>query len=172
MSLPSDETQVALIERIASGDAEAFAELFDLLAPYVVAALRRSVRDEQQADDLTVAVFSELWVMAPLWDRHVGRPLLWALALARSQANELKEGLRRAGASVRAIERPDDAEREAARAPRSQVGGVLSRLERGELDVLEGAWFGHPAEPGALALPDAEATSAALASFARALGGS
>ena len=172
MSLPPDAQQVALIERIGAGDVEAFGELFDLLSPYVVAALRRSVRDEELTAELTVAVFQELWVMAPLWDRHVGRPLLWALALARSQANELKEGLRRAGETVPTIERPDDAERQAARAPASQVGSVLGALGPEDVEVLEAAWFGHPAEPDTVRLPDDDRTAAALSRFARALGGS
>ena len=164
MQLPSDEQQLALIERIANGDADALGEMAQLVGPWVQAAMERTVEDAQTARDLTDQVFLEIWQTAPLWDRHVGRPLLWAIAIGRSLANDLLADDRRA----QGVQFPSGVED--ARDDGSVVGAMLAADPQGRA-VLEGAWYGHPASSDGSALPSTEEIGPALTAFATRLHG-
>lgn len=167
MNLPSDEQQIALMGRLADGDATALGELATLTGPWLVAALRRMVDDQEVVDTLTERVFLEVWQMAPLWDRHVGRPLLWVLAIGRAFALEWLDDRRRRRLPGPGSERPADPGRDAS----SPVGACLAQDPAGR-DILEAAWFSHPAADDSIVLPDGAALAPALTSFARRLGGS
>ena len=168
MQLPSDEQQVALMDRIASGDSEALGELASLTGPWVVAALRRMVVEPDVVVSLTDRTYAEVWQMAPLWDRHVGRPVLWCLAIARAFAQEWLDERRRGRTPGPGASRPADPA--AARDDTSPVGAVLADDPAGR-ELLEAAWFSHPVADDSIVLPDAEALGPALVAFAQRLGG-
>ena len=166
MQLPSDDHQIALIGRIADGDADALGAFAEAVGPWVVAALERAVQDAELARDLTDRVFLEIWQTAPLWDRHVGRPLLWALAIGRAFAMEGLDERRRGRVEGPGSAPPDDPGRDEA----SLIGALLATIPP-HRDVLEATWFGHPASADVVALPDAAALTEALESFAARLSG-
>ena len=166
MHLPSDDQQVALMDRIASGDAAALGEFASVVGPWVVAALRRMLQDDEVVDALTDRTFLEIWQMAPLWDRHVGRPLLWSLAIARAFAVEVLDQRRRDRLSGPGAERPADPG--AARDESCPVGALLTG-DPATRDVLEAAWFSHPVAGDSIVLVDAELLGPALQSFGRRL---
>jgi len=145
VNLPDDEQMIALIERVGAGDQAAMGELWDAVSPWVYGVLLRMLRDEEAAELLTRRTFVEIWQAAPLWDQHVGRPLLWSLAMARSLGEQWLAERRRAH---RDDAGPTMEERAAARDDHSQVGGVLASMG-GEREVLEAAWFSYPADDGA-----------------------
>ena len=166
MQLPSDEQQVALIRAMADGDPEAVGRFATLVGPWVSAALRRMLDDDDAIRDLTDSTFLEIWQTAPLWDRHVGRPLLWALAIARAFAVELLDDRRRARIDGAGSEPPADP----ARDEQSAVGAVLAADPDGRA-ILEAAWFSHPVDATSTALPGADALTPPLESFSRRLRG-
>ncbi len=167
MNLPSDEQQVALMARIADGDSAALGEFASLTGPWLVAALRRMVEDPEVVDTMTERVFMEVWQMAPLWDRHVGRPLLWVLAMGRAIALEWLDDRRRRRQPGPGSERPSNPGHD----DTSAVGACLAQDPAGR-DVLEAAWFSHPVQDDSIVLPDAAAVGPALTAFAKRLGGS
>lgn len=133
--LPDDDALVALVERMADGDRDAAGALFDAVGPWVHGALLRMLGDADAAELLTRRTVVEMWRAAPLWDRHVGRPLLWSLALARNLGVQWLDEQRRAHAEVGtpASDRP-------APGP-GQVGRALASLDDETRARLEGGWY-------------------------------
>ena len=170
MQLPDNDELTALIERIGAGDREAFGSLFDAVGPWVHAALLRMLRDEEAAELLTRRTLVEIWKVAPLWDQHVGRPLLWALATARNLGVQWLDGERRRHAEGPATTPPTELERSEARSEPSQVGQALAALGDGR-DALEAAWFRHPLEADGVKDVDPSVYGPALRDFARVLAG-
>jgi len=82
-----------LIERIAGQDEEALGELHDAVLGRVHGLVRRIVRDERCAEEVTGDVFFQVWRQADRYDATRGRPLGWILTIARTRA---LDSLRRA----------------------------------------------------------------------------
>ena len=61
---PSFEDRV-LVERFQAGDPEAFAQLYRLHHPRVIAYVTKRVRDRHLAEDLTAETFARAWVALP-----------------------------------------------------------------------------------------------------------
>ncbi|MCO4768443.1 MAG: hypothetical protein KDA24_00325 [Deltaproteobacteria bacterium] len=167
MSLPDDATLVALCERMGSGDSDAAAEMWDAVSPWVYAALLRLLRDPEAAELLSRRTLVEMWRAAPLYDQHVGRPLLWALSMARSLGVEWLEERRRAHASGPATTPPSLAERAEAREASGHISAALDAS--GHRDHLEAAWFSHPIDESGAAVPNPATLDEPLRAFARAL---
>src|ERR671921_2784789 len=76
----------ALMGRVARGDAQAFAALYDELSSAVFGLARRVVRDPARAEDVTQEVFLEVWRKAARFDRALGTPRTWVLTIAHRRA--------------------------------------------------------------------------------------
>lgn len=171
MTLPDNDALVALIERMAEGDQEAVGALWDAVSPWVHAALLRTLRDEDAAEVLSRRVVLEMWRVAPLWDQHVGRPLLWSLALARSLAVQWLDDRRRTREDGPATTPPTRAEREAARDAASMVGQALAAMDPAQAELLEAAWCHHPIDEDGIRVADGAALDGPLRAFAATLAG-
>jgi len=75
-----------LLTRVALGDREAFASLYDGLAPLVYGLTRRVVRDARQAEEVTQEVFIELWRRADQFDGTRGSARTWVATIAHHRA--------------------------------------------------------------------------------------
>ena len=97
----------AAMARHAAGDDSAFAELYDGLAPLVMAYLRRRTRDHNLVEDLVQETFLRLHLHRARYKRD--SPVLpWALAIAaRLLANRMR-GTRRANAVFSEDDRAGD----------------------------------------------------------------
>jgi RNA polymerase sigma-70 factor, ECF subfamily len=86
--LPQDPEQraAALMQQIARGDQEAFAELYDVLAGLVHGIVLRVVRDPAQSEEVTQEVMVELWRHAPRYDPASGSVRSWAATMAHRRA--------------------------------------------------------------------------------------
>ena len=169
MKLPDNDTLVTLVERMAIGDADALGELWDQVSPWVHAALLRMLRDEQAAELLTRRTVVEMWRLAPMWDHHVGRPLLWAMANARSLGSQWLSERRRGHQEGPATAVPSKELVLDAREPASQIGAALATLGEVGHDILEAAWFSHPVAPETVRNPAPESFGPLLRDFNRAL---
>lgn len=76
----------AYMVRVARGDGEAFAELYDELAPTVHGVVLRVLRDPATAEEVTQEVFVELWRIAARFDPEKGSVRGWASTLAHRRA--------------------------------------------------------------------------------------
>jgi len=76
----------ALFARVQRGDQDAFAELYDAIAPLVFGAVKRILRDPAMSEEVTQEVFVELWTSAVRFDPTRGVVSTWAVTIARRRA--------------------------------------------------------------------------------------
>ena len=75
-----------LMVRTGRGDEQAFAQLYDALAPLVHGIVLRVLRDPSQSDEVTQEVMVELWRLAPRYEASKGSPKSWAATVAHRRA--------------------------------------------------------------------------------------
>ncbi len=88
------------------GDAEAFAGVYDELAPRVYGLATRLVGDAAAAEAVTVEAFLEAWRRAPSYDPTTSSAAAWVLALAHRLAVRTARGSREAATALRADDSP------------------------------------------------------------------
>ncbi|GAA2720957.1 RNA polymerase sigma factor SigK [Cellulomonas aerilata] len=76
----------ALLARVAAGDEDAFARLYDLLASGVFGTCLAVLRDRDHAAEVTQEVMVEVWRTATRFDAGRGSARTWALTLAHRRA--------------------------------------------------------------------------------------
>ncbi|WP_232017203.1 ECF RNA polymerase sigma factor SigK [Gordonia insulae] len=76
----------ALLDRIASGDSEAFARFYDLTCDRVYGMVLRVLRDPGYSEEATQEVFLQVWRSAGSFDRNAGSALSWLITLAHRRA--------------------------------------------------------------------------------------
>jgi RNA polymerase sigma-70 factor (ECF subfamily) len=70
------------------GDQLSFAHLYDILAPRIFGLVHQILEDASRSQEVTEAVFLELWQVAGRFDPERGTALNWALTIARRRALE------------------------------------------------------------------------------------
>lgn len=92
------------MHRVAGGDQDAFADLYDAVAPRVYGLVRRVVRDPTLSEDVAQEALVEVWRTAARFDAARGSAAGWIFTIAH----------RRAVDRVRAEQAAADRERRAA----------------------------------------------------------
>jgi len=91
---PGTESDVAaatstlehLLGRVATGDQEAFASLYDLLAPRVLGLIRKVLIDHAQSEEVAQEVFLEIWQNATRFEPGKGAASSWIMTIAHRRA--------------------------------------------------------------------------------------
>jgi RNA polymerase sigma-70 factor (ECF subfamily) len=112
-----------LMSQVADGDQDAFAALYDAVAPRVYGLIRRVVRDAALAEEVAQEALVEVWRTASRFDRARGSAAGWIFTIAH----------RRAVDRVRAEQAATERERRTARASvpfDDVVEEVTARLEQ------------------------------------------
>ena len=78
------DCDAALVERVARGDSEAFAELYRRFARPVLGLAQRRLRDHGKAEDATQEAFAAVWRSARTFRRERGSASGWLYAVARN----------------------------------------------------------------------------------------
>ena len=76
----------ALVRRMAGGDRDALAELYDRLSKPLYATARHILNDSAEAQDVVHDVFLALWENAGSFDSSRGAAFSWAVTLTRNRA--------------------------------------------------------------------------------------
>lgn len=78
-----DETDEALMTRVASGDSRALEKLFDRHAGVVKSVIFKIIHNEAEAEDVLMEVFFEAWNNATKYSAEKGKALGWLVTMAR-----------------------------------------------------------------------------------------
>ena len=76
----------SLLEKVATGDRNAFSELYDEIAPRVFGLVKRVLIDHAQAEEVTQEVFLEIWQNAARFDASKGSAITWMLTMTHRRA--------------------------------------------------------------------------------------
>jgi RNA polymerase sigma-70 factor, ECF subfamily len=96
-----------LIRRMAGGDRDALAELYDNLSRPLYATARHILNDASEAQDVVHDVFLTIWKNAASFDTRRGAAFSWAVALTRNRSiDRLRTRANRARLLGKSI--PDD----------------------------------------------------------------
>lgn len=141
-----DDPDVAMA-RVAGGDREAFAVVYDALAPVVYGVVRRVLRDPAQSEEVTQEAFVEIWRNAARFDARQGSVRTWAVTIAhrravdrvRSEQAHRNRLAADAATSRPAAPTPEDVT--VAAAERSVATAALSSLPAVQREALELAFY-------------------------------
>jgi RNA polymerase sigma-70 factor (ECF subfamily) len=97
--------EIELLRRIGQGDRACFAQLYDRFSSAVFSAAYRIVNNQQAAEDVLQEVFLQVWEKAALYDPARGKPLTWAITLARNKAIDRLRATQRRGRLQNSLER-------------------------------------------------------------------
>nr|WP_309073057.1 ECF RNA polymerase sigma factor SigK [Paenarthrobacter sp.] len=75
-----------LLELVAAGDQQAFAEFYSLTSRRVFGMARRVLIDPDLSEDATQEVYIQVWQGAAKFDRAAGSPLAWLMTIAHRRA--------------------------------------------------------------------------------------
>lgn len=75
-----------LLRQVARGDEQAFASLYDALAPRVFGLARRVLRDAAQAEEVAQEALVEVWRTAARFDPNKGSATAWVLTITHRRA--------------------------------------------------------------------------------------
>ena len=138
-----------LIARIARGDADALAALYDLHGSRALGLISRILSDVEEAEDVLQEVFLQVWRAPERFEPSRGSALTWILILSRSRAIDRLRALRRRGRdrnvdiSQCSIASDQDLQRDAESAQEgARVRRVLAALPAEQRRALELAYFG------------------------------
>lgn len=141
-----DDGDAGLLARVADGDRQSLARLYDRYAAGLLAIGQRLLKDVREAEDLLHDVFLEVWRQAADYDPARGSVRGWLLLRMRSRAlDRLKSAGARRVVSIE--ERPLDEEpRAAGHDPTGALDGerlrrALAELPPQQREVLELGYF-------------------------------
>lgn len=96
-----------LVQRIAGGDRQALAELYDRFSGPLYSSALRILRDQAEAQDVVHDAFVTLWEKASTFETSRGNAFSWAVTLVRNRAID-RVRMRRRRAELLAASAPDD----------------------------------------------------------------
>lgn len=80
------ESLFAIVVRVAGGDEQALAELYDLTSRYVYIVANRILNRPEEAEEVTLAVYQQVWRLAGSFDPTRCQAQAWLGMMARSRA--------------------------------------------------------------------------------------
>ncbi|GAA1933290.1 sigma factor [Nocardioides hwasunensis] len=141
---PRLDAEAGWLTRAGSGDAAAFADLYDVMSSRVYGTVLVLVGDPVQAEETTLAVFLDVWRTSASFDPGRGSAASWVMTIAHRHAVLCARARRDDGPRPRGS--ADTASGTTAPRPRrSTVVAALDELPAAQRHAVDLAWFdGHP----------------------------
>ncbi|MFE5459952.1 sigma-70 family RNA polymerase sigma factor [Nocardia sp. NPDC056564] len=79
-------TPELLLRRVARGDEQAFAALYDLVAGPVLGIVAAVLRDPARSEEVTREVLLKIWLEAAQFEEHGSSAMAWVLTIAHRRA--------------------------------------------------------------------------------------
>jgi RNA polymerase sigma-70 factor (ECF subfamily) len=79
-------TLTALMQQVAAGDREAFAELYELTVAVLFAFARRVLRDPADVEEIICDVYIQAWQRAQQYQPDRGPVMAWLVVMCRARA--------------------------------------------------------------------------------------
>ena len=134
-----DTAESELLTRVADGDTNAFGEVYDRFAGPMFSLAMRILRDGAAAEDAVQEAFVQIWEKASAYNPALGKPMTWAVTLARNRAIErLRSGARRQKLAEAVAWEADVAEPALPGADDALVGSETARQVRAALAQVPG----------------------------------
>ena len=139
---------MTLVARLAAGEMDAAADLYDRHAAQIYALARRILRDDGDAEDIVQEVFSQAWRTAGRYEEGRGTVVGWLLMMTRTRAIDTIRS-RQSRPSTDASVLPDS----------------IQGTEVPASDVLVAAEDASRVREALLSLPDSQRTAVELAYY-------
>ncbi|MFM9030925.1 MAG: sigma-70 family RNA polymerase sigma factor, partial [Opitutaceae bacterium] len=105
--LERDQLDALLLTRVAAGNREAFAQLYDRFSSPLYGAAMQILRDTAEAQDVVQDAFLTLWEKAATFESSRGSAFSWAVTLVRNRAID-RVRMRRRRSELLAESAPED----------------------------------------------------------------
>lgn len=136
-----------LLALVARGNQDAFAAVYDLVAPAVFGLVQRVVRDIAQSEEVTQEVLVEVWRTAARFEPARGSAMTWVMTLAHRRAvdrvRSTKAATKREFRVAMRESSPDDvADAALGRIERERVRRCLDSLTELQREAVTLAYYG------------------------------
>lgn len=139
----------ALLARVATGDRQAYAAVYDRVAASVYGLILRVLRDPAQSEEVTQEVLLEVWRTAARFDAARGSANAWVMTMAHRRAvDRVRSEQASRNRDERVATRGDApafdqvAEEVERRADHQQVRQALDQLTDLQREAIQLAYFG------------------------------
>jgi RNA polymerase sigma-70 factor, ECF subfamily len=137
----------ALLTRVARGDQDAYAAVYDRTAGPVLGLVLTVVRDPAQSEEVTQEVLLDVWRSASRFDAGLGSAAAWVMTLAHRRAvdrvrSEQKAAERELRVATSAVAYDEVAEAVEARLDRERVRRCLGSLTELQRESVTLAYYG------------------------------
>jgi RNA polymerase sigma-70 factor (ECF subfamily) len=136
-----DQNLAELAQRIAGGDQDALAKLYDETNRLVYSLVYRVLGEHSTAEEVTMDVYMQVWRQAARFDAARGALLTWLLTIARSRAIDRRRASR---LTQQRTEQLDLSEGQQAARSFANIEEAALLSERGR--VVQAALLALPAE--------------------------
>ena len=137
----------ALLGRVARGDQNAYAAVYDRTAGQVLGLVLAIVRDPAQSEEVTQEVLLDVWRSASRFDAELGSAAAWVMTLAHRRAvdrvrSEQKSAERERRVASSGVAYDEVAEAVEARLDRERVRRCLGSLTELQRESVTLAYYG------------------------------
>lgn len=143
------EHDLRLLEAIAAGDSAALGELYDRLAPMLLALARRILEDPAEAEEVVQETFLQVWNQAGRYESRRSAVSTWLVLITRSRSIDRLRTRKVVGRTLDGFQQerkgahasPEGATSVQDEERRLRVRRELDTLPQDQRDVLELAFF-------------------------------